>query len=169
MKMILKIFLLSILLSLSLTFTSCRTDCHEWDDYKFNIEFKDSYNPNEDINLTISLGLNPNYDYYKTNNSKVVLAYSKEKEFNDDNVNILYSIIDFSNEDYYFTKRGEKIKYNFTEEVVINKEYFIDGSGEITFMMYPTYGKYSESHSSSISIKYKYEIRENRLYFTHSK
>ena len=166
-KLYKKILLLFIIMSLSVIFTSCRKDCHEWPGYfEFDIEFKESYNPNEDIYFTISMGITPKF---KPENSTIDLSYSKEnyKDFNNDNVYVLHSITDFS-EDYYYSKKGKKIIYNFNKEVVIHKEYFADGSGEITFMMYTTYGDYSQSHSSTLYNKFKYEIKDNKLYFTYA-
>ncbi len=162
-----KILLLFVVINISIIFTGCRTDCHEWPGFfEFKIEFNESYNPNEDIYFTISMGIKPEYN---PENSTLVLSYSKEnyKDFNNENVYVLHSITNFS-ENYYYTKKGKKIIYNFTKEVVINKEYFANGTGEITFMMYPTYGDYSQSHSETLFLKYKYEIRENKLFFTNT-
>lgn len=159
-----KIFLVFGFLVFSVSFISCGTNDLAWgDEYNFKIDFEESYELNKDVQLTISLGLNSGYDLA---NSEIQLAYSKKRfdELNDDNVTVLYSITEFSKHDYYYTKKGKRIIYNFSEEFIIEKEKFACKEGEITFVMYHTG---NHSWQSSIGQEYLYKIEDNRLVFYH--
>ena len=164
-KIIRKIFLILGFLIFSISVISCG-DHHDWPNYyNFEIQFDESYDPNKDVHFTISFGLHP--EFHLTD-SQIQLAYSKEKSdnLNDDNVTILYTITEanLENDYYYFTEKGKKIIYNFTEEFVIEKENFICKEGEITFVMYHTG---NHSWQSSIGQEYLYKIEDNRLAFYH--
>ena len=159
-----KIFLILGFLIFSISVISCG-DCQEWPEYFFEIQFEESYDPNKDVHLSISFGL---YPEAPIRDSQIQLAYSKEKKenFNDDNVTILYSIFDddLENDYYYYTKKGNKIIFNFTKEFVIEKEAFSNGQGEIMFMMYHIDEDYHNPYLM-ISKEYSYKIENNNLVF----
>ena len=89
------------------------------DEYSIEIKFEDFYNLNSEVEITVSMGLNPDYQSNFTyfENNKVVLAYSKEGNLNDENLTILYSITDFSKQEYYFSKNGNKIENKFCKNM----------------------------------------------------
>lgn len=161
-EIIKKILLFFGLLIFSISAVSCELDVPEWgNEYNFKIDFEESYDPNNDVKLTISLGLSSGFDLA---DSEIQLAYSKNRfsKINDDNVNVLFSITKFTKDDYYYTIKGKKIIYNFSEEIVIDKENFLDGQGEITFVMYH---RGSHSWQSSIGKEYLYKLEDSRLVF----
>ena len=153
----------------SVSFISCGVKSTDIDDFYFEIDLRESYNFDEDIHLSISLGLNPNYKskFLNSKNKKVVFSYSKIDfdHASNENITVLYAITDFYNQEYYLTKKGKKIKANFSKDFVIAKEYFSNDYGEIFFMMYETSTDFSSDHSPIMSQKYIYRIKENKLFF----
>ena len=50
----------------------------------------------------------------------------------------LYTITDFSDDRYYFTRENDEIIYHFSERVIIDKEVFCDTSGKFRIYLYAT-------------------------------
>lgn len=87
-------------------------------DYRLKVDLVESYNLNETIRLTISIGLHQRLQeiFIRNGNYKIGLAYAP-REYNNvsskDQVT-LYTIVDFSNSKYFYTKEKDEIIYHFS-------------------------------------------------------
>jgi len=166
-KIIRKVVLFFLVLIFNIIFIGCSERDVIMDEYSIEIKFEDFYNLNSEVEITVSMGLNPDYQSNFTyfENNKVVLAYSKEGNLNDENLTILYSITDFSKQEYYFSKNGNKIENKFCEKYVIEKEFFGNKNGSITFMIYQTTDDSSTYHTSMLTQKFYYKIENDKIFF----
>jgi len=166
-KNIRRIFLFFGVLILSITFIGCSERDVIMDEYSIEIKFEDFYDLNSEVEVTVSIGLNPNYQSNFTyfENNKVVLAYSKDGNLNDENLTILYSITDFFKQEYYFSKNGNKIENKFCEKYVIEKDFFGNKNGSIIFMIYQTTDDSSTYHTSMLTQTFYYKIENEKIFF----
>lgn len=110
-------------------------------DYRIKVDLKDTYNVNEDVTLNISIGIAKKYQerYSQTEDLKFELGYAPEnlKEIEREKITILYTITDFSDDKYYYTKEENEIIYHFSENFVIPKEFFSE-----TYFFCDSYGSF---------------------------
>lgn len=109
--------------------------------YSLKVDLEDSYNVNEDVTLTISIGIHQRLQevYVQDKYYKMGLAYAPKKynDFSEDQMTLLI-ITDFWDDKYYYTIENNEIIYHFSEQFKIDKEVFNNSSGKFCIYLWST-------------------------------
>lgn len=178
-----KICLVFILLFFTCLCCSCSSpkDCVSIEE-RLKIDLEGTYNVNEDVPLTISVGLasersKPEYSDVDTK-GKPMLGYAPirhGKTILEDKV-VLHTFTDLSDDRYYYTEEENGIIYHFSEQYVIPRDFFNDTyylhdiyGGICVFLCHPTYSPTSPTDydenvwSGSMYSEYVYEKQGETL------
>ncbi len=156
-----KLYIIFEVLIFSILITGCRI-AYLGPKYMMEVYFEESYNQNEDITLTVTMGLSSDTSY---KHGEYIIAYSTTDEVSEEATKILYRITDLSKQEYYYTpsvyKPGKKIKYNFTQKFTLANELFSESSGEFYILMYEALEEYVSG--SRLIFPCSYKIKDGIL------
>ena len=130
--------------------------------YSLKVDLEESYNVNEDVTLTISIGIHQRFQevYVQKEYYKMGSAYAL-KEYNDSSKDqiILYTITDFWDDRYFYSIENNEIIYHFSEQFKIDKGIFNNSSGEFCIYLW----------SANSNGPYGFLGRESTIYYTYKK